>query len=139
MIRRISFCCVSDANFLTDNLWIMYYSPEKDVIYAISPQMKPIFDSLIIWGLRSNTDLLDIQYYLANKLKFILQYPERNTYMNAEGTCLQLTSNNTIFIALEEKDQDAKEASIKKQVTKFFINLVKNGFWYAKNNLKLQY
>lgn len=104
ILRRISKFLNQDSSNLIVRLWRIYYKKEKNVLYAISPTLKPIFDTFILSGLsnQGNLDLIDIHFIMSLALCFNIHEPTRNVYINNDGICLVLTKDNKVFV--EEED-----------------------------------
>jgi len=83
----------------------MFYVQSKQIIFAINPKIKPLWDFIVMSGLQVNSlEDADLHFSLMLSVKFELQCLERNMYINNEGICLQLTTDNKVFIVLEEEE-----------------------------------
>jgi hypothetical protein len=74
---------------------------KRPYFYALSKDNKNILDIYLLTGFRYNPDLgFDHYLYIESLTLFFLNYPDRNTYMNNEGTCLVLV-NNRVYLEVE--------------------------------------
>ena len=106
LFRRITTCFFTEATYVCDLLWKIYYNETERCIYAIPKEDKKLLDIYLLNGLRHNVDLgMGAEMYLLSSTKFIPYREERNAYMNEDtGKCIQLTSNNEVYEELEDEN-----------------------------------
>jgi hypothetical protein len=75
--------------------------PKRPYLYALSNKNKNILDIYLLTGLRYHPDIgFDHYLHIESLTLYTLNNPDRNTYMNGEGTCLVLL-NNRVYKELE--------------------------------------
>lgn len=111
ILRKITKRVVANPiNLMKTIHEILYNDQDKNVLYAVSPKIKPILDDYITNGFQTDLEIRSfdptgIQFYLSIILRFDLNYPERNAYLNSEGICLHLTPENKVFEEIEEVER----------------------------------
>jgi hypothetical protein len=109
LLRRItSFLCYQ-AYFIIKIINDLYYNSEKNLIYAINPDLKSLFDLYLLNDLVSYDSLdADFQLNLSLTIKFHLYNKERNVYIN-DLACLSLIHNNKNSYSVFEEIEKINE------------------------------
>lgn len=104
------------------------YNSDKDgkIPHAIN---KTFLDKFLISVLCNKFELLNIRFYLTSTLKFKLQYPKYNTWVNNLSTCFCLNKDNKVFGGFQ-----ALMKSNKDSVSKHFINSGKMDITLSKRS-----
>lgn len=89
LFKRITTHMGSEAAYIRDLLWHIYYEKDKNFT-----QFEGILDIYLLNGLRRVSDIdIGFEMYLKYITLFVIHNPERNTYINDEGTYLTLRDN----------------------------------------------
>ena len=108
LLKKITFFLGEVPNFIVDIIWDLYYNKEeKNLIYALSPDTKPLWDLYFINNLQCYASLsYDFEFFLKFNIRFPLNYPERNVYMNELGPlCLVYDSETKSYRIYEEIEE----------------------------------
>ena len=112
LLKKLTSFFSKEPPFIISILWDLYYKvEEKNIIYALSPEIKSLWDLYFINNLQSY-DLMDTDFQFTLKLtiRFILNYPERNGYIN-DLAVLNLVYDNEkkcyrVYEEIEEEDEN---------------------------------
>lgn len=102
--RRITMCLFTDAHYICELLWNIYYKKET-CIYAILPVYKELLNMYICSGLRHDSGDLDfaVEQSISADLSFILDNEAHNLYCNADGVFLKRTADNKLFRKIDDE------------------------------------